>query len=127
MKNKILLFEFSFIILMLFSTALQGQSTNDLDTKNGFKIFILGSSLESYKTFDNGFPAINGQKIISVEKTEYNSIGDIFIDNIGLVFLQNKLVSITVKINYKYRNEIYNILKEGYGLPNVKPYDEHNE
>ena len=127
MKNKKKLSRISFVILILFNAVLQGQTTNDLDTKNGFKIFILGSPLENYKAYDNGMPAINGEKVISIEKSDYNRIGDIFIDNIRLEFLQNKLVSITVRMNYKYRKEIYDVLKEGYGLPNVKAYDEHYE
>jgi len=127
MKNIKLLKKCQIVLFFLLcNVALHGQTTNDLDIKNGFKIFILGSSLENYKQYDNGLQ-VGATKYITIKNTEHNKIGDIFIDYIKLEFTQNKLVSIQVSMNYKYRTDIYDILKEAYGLPNIKAYDEHHE
>lgn len=116
------------LILIHFYTSTNGQTTKELDNKKGFKIFILGTSIESYKEFYkyaafpdiNGIPStINGKQFLNIKNTEFNKIGEIPLSNINLEFVDGLLIRVEVQANYEYDEDIYKILKEAYGPPNV--------
>lgn len=129
-------FIYSILLNLIFSFNISSQTANELDNKNGFKIFILGSSIDNYKEFykfsqfqdmDGKPMKTDGKQFLNLKNTEYNKIGEIPIQNINLQFNQNVLVSIEVWVNYEYNNDVFNILKDAYGTPNIKPYSSFSD
>lgn len=86
-------------ILFLFSNFIFGQSLNDLDLKNGFRHFKLGSSPSQFKNIKKIENPISEQfNAISYKYIgdDINYVGGVKVVDIKLDFFKNKLTSITV-------------------------------
>lgn len=121
-------------IFILFANVLIAQSVIDLDFKNGFKHFKLGSSPNDIKNIvkeKNKFTQKNSNVV------NYDYIGEdisyiynIKVDGITLVFFKNKLFKILVsfgsfkeKVNFEIYdfNDILYALEKTYGKKWVQP------
>lgn len=123
------------LISFLISNLIFGQSVNDLDIKNGFRHFKLGSSPSQIKNIvkqENQF-----SKNPNVVEYDYvgNDIDYIFtvkVDKVELSFFKNKLFSISVTFGnleqsqdfevYEFNN-ILSALESTYGKVWFTPYN----
>lgn len=91
----------TFISIFLFlSNIVLSQSVNDLDTKNGFRHFKLGSSPLQIKNIvkqENQFSKNPNVIVYDYIGTDIDNIFNVDVDQITLSFFKNKLFSISIR------------------------------
>lgn len=122
------------IILIFLSQLVISQTTNDLDVKNGFRNFKLGSSpLQNKNIVKNDFqnPSFPDVVAYKYNGTDLESIFGVKVESIQLSFFKNKLFSIRVSfgdIGKSFElhefNSIRGFLEQVYG---TKWYNPSNE
>ena len=119
------------IILILLTQTTFSQTINDLDIKNGFRNFKLGSSpLQNKNIAKSNFqnPSFPGVVSYDYIGTDLSSIFGVKVESIELSFFKNKLFSITVsfgEVGESFQlhefNSIQAFLEGTYGTKWVSP------
>lgn len=119
------------IILIFLSQIAISQTINDLDIKNGFRNFKLGSSpLQNKNIIKNDFqnPSFPSVVAYKYNGTDLESIFGVKVESIELSFFKNKLFSIGVSfgdIEKSFElhefNSIQGFLEEAYGTKWYNP------
>lgn len=107
---------FFLLLLLPFFCLPQNQK---LDAANGYSYFKFGSSPKDYKDLmveiDEG-----NTKLFSLDKPIIN-IDGIEFEYVHLTFLNNKLVTISLKAQNLSAHKMLQFLKETYGHPKINP------
>lgn len=120
------------IIFLFMSNLMLAQSVNDLDIKNGFRHFKLGSTPTQIKNIvKKNKQFLNNPNVVTYEYTgnEINTVFGVEVNNISLSFYKNKLASIMISFGdfdgkdftYEQFEIIRNALEHIYGRDWVNP------
>ncbi len=125
-------------ILFLFSNFIFGQSVNDLDIKNGFRHFKLGSSqtqIKNIKKLTNQYSQNPNVVVYEYIGNDISNIFNVKVEGVELSFFKNKLFHIQVKFGnlenskdfevYEFNN-ILSALERTYGKDWNTPKNEDN-
>ena len=106
--------------LLILSTSIKAQSLKNVDEKNGFKTYKLGSK----------YTPVNGTKFkdeSGAEKVVINStrdmIGEIPIKSIELFYLRDTLARIEVKVSPENHAKLIEACKNSFGTPTADNCD----
>lgn len=128
--------KFLSILFFIFFTTAFSQSTQNLDLKNGFKQFKLGSSPSQIKNIipqENQYSQNPNVKAYDYVGNDVQYIANVKIDKIDLHFFKNKLFMISVsfgnmedKTDFTYVDykNILSWLEQAYGKNWVRPTNE---
>lgn len=121
------------LISFLISNLIFGQSVNDLDIKNGFRHFKLGSSPSQIKNIvkqENQFSKNPNVVAYDYVGNDIDYIFNVKVDEVNLSFFKNKLFSIRVSFGnleqsqdfevYEFNSILY-ALERTYGTDWVRP------
>lgn len=122
------------VLFVLTNLCSFGQSVNDLDLKNGFRSFKLGTSPSENKNIikvEKQNPAFPNVVVYKYLGKDLESVFGIKVESVKLSFYKNKLFSISINFGdfgksfelYEY-NTILSTLKQVYGAKYQNPSNE---
>jgi hypothetical protein len=122
------------IIVILLSQITVSQTTKDLDIKNGFRNFMLGSTpIQNKNIYKSEFQNPSFPSVVSYNYsgTDLESVFGVKVENIKLSFFKNKLFSINVDFGHLGEsfelsefNSILSFLEQVYGTKWQSPSNE---
>lgn len=111
-------YNFCVVILFIMTTFLSAQSLADLDSKNGFRHFKLGTSPDVVKNKFSDYSSTESVKNFIYTGDDIDSVSGVEITKIVLSYYKNKLMSITASFGNPHKGpefttSQYNLIVQG--------------